>query len=409
MMAQVMIQFSDGVCGGVDQVGSLRVSTTKKTVTLVSLILVAAVAAVLIARTISAPGLSDDNKVEVVFGAVLPLTGEVANWGQDSAKGIELAIKQANAESTMYRFSVTFEDSKGQASEAVAATRKLVTIDKAVAIIGDNVSGPTVAIVPVADGFGVPVISPSASSPKLTGMSRYFFRVFPSNSAEGSFMADFAAEKLGAESVAILYINNDFGVGLQEVFEASFKEIGGSVGNVFGYNEDETDFRPFLTRVLSARPDAVYVAGYYKDGGAILRQAEELGLDVPFLGSTTFEDPQLLSIAGRAAEGLIYPVSTGYDATSTDANVADFQEAFRDQFSQDPGLVAALAYDCAVILTNAVEGSGPTASEIRDQMAATTSFIGATGEMTFDEHGDVHKPIYLRTVRDGAFVAWPAN
>lgn len=342
----------------------------------------------------------------VKIGAVLPLTGDVASWGEDSSNGINLAIEIANHSSKKYAFSVVYEDSKGSAAEAVSAARKLTSVDKVVAIIGDNVSGPTIALVPIADKAKIPVISPSASSPKLSGMSKYFFRVYPSDTVEGSYMAKVARETLGLKRVVILFVTNDFGTGLRDVFQKSFEDTGGAVVESLGYNEDETDFRPYLTKAKAANPDGVYLAGYFKDGGAILKQARELGIESRFLGSTTHEDPQLITIGQDAANGLVYPFSTGYDEQSTEEAVVTFQEAFKRKYNKPPGLVAALGYDCARVTIAAVEKAGPQSESIRKEFAATQKFPGASGEITFDANGDVHKAVHLKTVKDGKFVLW---
>lgn len=343
-------------------------------------------------------------KTSVTFGTILPLSGEVANWGHDSSNGIELALDQANSRSSKYDFHVVYEDSKGQAAQAVAAAHKLININKVLAIIGDNVSGPTIAIVSIAAAAKVPVISPSASSPKLSGMSKFFFRVYPSDTAEGGFMAKIAASTLKLKKIAILYINNDFGVGLRDVFSQRFSALGGEITSALGYDVDETDFRPYLTRIKEQSPDGVYLAGYFKDAGAILRQAKELGLKVQFLGSTTDEDPQLIAIAGDAANGLVYPYSTGYDPNSANLKVVEFNTAFRKKFGRAPGVATALGYDSAELLIAAVEQKGPSNLAIRDFLSATKNYQGITGTMTFDEAGDVHKPILLKTVKDGKFV-----
>jgi branched-chain amino acid transport system substrate-binding protein len=340
----------------------------------------------------------------VTFGAILPLTGDVSNWGHDSSEGIRLAIEAANRGSTSYEYRVIFEDSKGSGAEAVAAARKLITVDKVSAIIGDNISGPTVAMVPIVNDAKVPLISPSASTPKLTGMSPYFFRVYPSDTAEGSYMAEIAATRLHAKSIGILFINNDFGIGLRDVFSNTFKAKGGTILAALPYNSDETNFRPYIAQMRSQHPDAIYLAGYYQDGGSIMKQAKEMGLSVPILGSTTHEDPRLLTIAGDAAEGFLYPFSTGYDAQSSSQAVLKFNDSFTSKYRKSPGLVAALGYDCAVLLVTAVEKENPSPESIRSFLAKTHGFEGASGVMDFDANGDVHKPIRLKTVRNGKFV-----
>ena len=362
------------------------------------------VTALLFVLTIAGCRRDESGKDLVTFGAVVPLTGDVASWGEDTSNGAALAVDLANQTSTEYRYKVVFEDSKGNGAQAVAGVRKLINLDKVVALIGDNISGPTIAMVPVVDSAKVPLISPSASSPKLSGMSTYFFRVYPSDSAEGAFMAQVAHDKLDLRSVAILYINNEFGVGLGDVFGSTFAKKGGTIPLELGYNEDETDFRPYLTRIKSANPDGVYLGGYYQDGGSILKQARELGLDSQFLGSTTHEDPRLLTIAGNAAEGFVYPFSTGYDEGSQAEAVVEFQHAFETKFSKKPGLVTALGYDCANLLIDAVEKVGPNSERVRDYLAGVHGYQGATGEMSFDANGDIHKPVRLKTLKNGRFV-----
>lgn len=341
---------------------------------------------------------------QVTFGAILPLTGDVANWGEESRQGIDLALEEANRQSTKYRFQVVFEDSKGSGSQAVAAARKLTGVDHVLAIIGDNISGPTLALVPIADAAKVPVLSPSASSPKLSGISPFFFRVYPSDAAEGAFIGNVAAENMKLKRIAVLFINNDFGKGLRDVFTGVFTSHGGTVVESLGYNEDEADFRPYLIKAKRAKPDALYLAGYYKDGGTILRQAKELGIEAQMLGSTTHQDPQLIEIAGDAADGFVYPYSTGFDKDSTARAVTEFQKSFRSKHRKEPGLVTALGYDCAKLLTAAVEAGGADGTAVRTYLADLRDFQGATGTLSFDRNGDVHKLIRLKRVSNGRFI-----
>lgn len=347
-----------------------------------------------------------DSKQKVEIGAVLPLTGDVANYGQDTKAGVDLAVDIANRESKKYEFEIVYEDSKGLAKEGVLATQKLVNTDKVPAIIGDNVSAPTMAIVPITDKTKVVLLSPSASSPELSGISKYFFRVYPSDTAEGSFMAETAYNKLHLRSVAVLYVNNDFGVGLRHVFSKEFAALGGNIAIAEGYSQGQTDFRTILTTAKDKNPDALYLAGYYKDGGLILKQARELGFTTPMLGATTHEDPQLIAIAGNAAEGLVYPYSTGYDPQSQRDVVKEFIGQFKNRYKKDPGLIAALGYDCANLLVKAVEDEGTSPEAIRTYLTKAKDFPGAAGNISFDEKGDVHKPILLKTVRDGAFTSY---
>jgi branched-chain amino acid transport system substrate-binding protein len=219
-------------------------------------------------------------------------------------------------------------------------------------------------------------------------------------------MAQTAARQFGLKRVSIMYINNDFGVGLRNVFSSTFGSLGGQITEAIGYNDDETNFRPYLARIKASAPDGIYLAGYYNDGGSILRQAKEAGISAQFLGATTHEDPRLINAAKDAANGFVYPASAGYDEHSTAAPVIGFQKAYRTKYGKAPGFVAALGYDCFDLLAAAVEARGPEREAIRSFLAGIKGYQGASGEISFDANGDVHKPVFLKTVRGGNFVRW---
>lgn len=339
----------------------------------------------------------------VRIGAVLPLTGDVAAYGKDSKDGIDLAVELANKSQTQYKFEVSYEDSRGDPKTAVTALQSLLSAKSPVAVIGENITSSTAAMIPVIDRAKVLLISPSASAPNLSGTSQYFFRVFPSDSEEGAFVVEAVAKRFPNGRVCIVYVNNDYGVGLKNIFEAKAKQNNISVTGSFGYEKASTDFKAILAKVKALGVDAVYMPGYYQDGGLLLKQAKELGIAAQFYGSTAQEDPKLLEIAENAAEGFQYPVSTGFEMTSEDSSVKKFIADFTSKFQKDPGLVSSLGYDCANILVSGVIKNGPTADGIRNYVLNTKDIPGAAGVMNFDDRGDVHKPIILKIVKDGKF------
>ena len=281
--------------------------------------------------------------------------------------------------------------------------QQLLTDNEIKAVIGENISSSTLAMVPIIDRRGVILISPSASTPKLTGKSKYFFRVFPSDVGEGAFIADKVYEQHPDGKVCIMYYNNDYGLGLTDVFRKEADKIGLKILEIFPYAQDEADFKTILTKVKQQKPDAVYIAGYYRDAGNILKQSKEFNIEASFWGATTMEDPQLLTIAGEAAEGFKYPVSTGYDPNDNSNEVQEFIKLFQEQYKKDPGLVAALGYDCAKLLIDAIKTKEYSPDKIREFFLELKNYPGAAGKMTFDENGDVHKPIVLKVIEDGEF------
>ena len=189
-----------------------------------------------------------DKTDQIVIGAVLPLSGEVASYGNDSKEGIDLALEIANKNQDKFHFVVKYQDSQGDPKTAVTSLQQLLTDGDIKAFIGENISSSTLAMVPIIDRKGIILISPSASTPKLTGASKYFFRVFPSDVAEGSFVANKIDEQHPNGKVCIMYFNNDYGLGLTNVFKDEATNIGLNVSAVFAYAQDATNFKRFFRK-----------------------------------------------------------------------------------------------------------------------------------------------------------------
>ncbi len=346
---------------------------------------------------------NDTEKGVITIGAVLPLTGDVAAYGVGSKEGIDLAVEMANGKSNSLHFKVIYQDSMSAPKSAVNATEQLFLIEKPIAIIGENTSSSTGAIIPVIDRKKTLLISPSASAPNLSGASPYFFRVFPSDVAEGKFIARLISSAHEGTNIAVIYLNNDYGLGLKDIFLEEGKERNLKIVGDFGYDPDVKDFRPILAKVKSLNPDIIYIPSYYEDGGLLIKQIREVGIQAQLFGATTHEDPKLLSIAGNAAEGFKYPISTGFNLKDENPYVQDFIEAFTKKYGKEPGLLAALGYDCAQLIIKGSQSNGPTTNGIREFILKTSNIPGAAGTMNFDEKGDVHKPIILRQVKNGRF------
>jgi len=337
---------------------------------------------------------------DIKIGAILPLTGDGATLGQDCKNGIDLAMAQVNKPSKT-RIKVLYEDSQGKPDQAVSAYNKLVGSNIKV-IIGDLFSAPTLAIAPLADRDKVFVFSPGASNPKLSGASKYVFRNYPSDNFEGKLIAKYAKEH-SLNRVAVLFPTNDYGVGLKDVFQEYFQNLGGSIALLESYDDNVTDFRSPLLKVKAARDkiDALYLPGYYGTIGRIAVQAKELGLNVQMLSNVGVEDPKLLEIASNAVEGLIY-TAPAVDLSSPDSTIQNFVRSYKATFSKDPGFPAAHGYDTAKILLSLIKERGIDPDLIREGLLAD-QFIGVTGKMTYTQKGDVIKPFVLKTVVERQF------
>jgi branched-chain amino acid transport system substrate-binding protein len=344
---------------------------------------------------------SDARQISV--GVVLPLTGDGAKYGAAARKAIELAFSAVNSaggvNGTPLR--AIYEDSQGKPQQGVSALQKLIAFDRVPAVIGDLFSSVTLAMAPVAESNRVVVLSPTSSAPAITNAGDYIFRNCASDEFEGAAMAEAATSRLGIKRVAILYVNNDYGVGIVTVFRKKFLERGGTIVAEEAFLQGASDFRAQLTRLRSVPSDAIYIVGY-KELGQALKQATELGLKRQFLSTVMFEDLEILRVAGPAADGVVYS-ARAYDPQNTDPRTQAFVSGFRARYGETPDIFAAFAYDSANVMARAMETGGPTSEGIKKALYSIKDFQGVCGPVTFDENGDVSQPAFLKTVRNGAF------
>jgi branched-chain amino acid transport system substrate-binding protein len=342
----------------------------------------------------------------ITIGAILPLSGNGAKYGEAARKGIELAREEINSRNRIRgkMLNVVYEDSQGDPRRAVDAFRKLTSVDHVPAVIGDLFSSATLAVAPLANESKVVLLSPTSSAPELTGAGPFVFRNVASDVFEGSVMASFAQENLKIDRVAILYINNAYGLGIEKVFKTSFTERGGHIVAEEAFPEGATDFRSQLTKIRSANPEAVYIVGY-RELGPLLKQAYEIGFRKQFLSTVMFEDPENLRVAGRAAEGVIYS-ARAYDSQSGEPAIQTFVSAFQQKYGQVPDIFAALSYDATKILALAMERNGFQPDDIRQGLLGIKNFPGVAGLTSFDKNGDVIQPAMIKIVQNGTFVRY---
>lgn len=341
---------------------------------------------------------SDEQSRKTQIGVILPLTGSGAVWGQNAKKGIDLAVEEINRQGGVggNDVEVIYEDSQTLPKFAVAALNKHIDVNQVEACIVDMVSSNVLAMAPVANREEVVLISPGASSPKITHAGSFVFRNWPSDALQGELNAQHAYEKMRARTASILFINNEYGVGLQSVFSAEFTRLGGTIEVVESFEQGASDFRSSLTKLKATPTDVLYILAYPKEWPLILVQAKELGINVPILGTETTEDPTIIENAGDAANGVIYSVPE--KPSQTDERVAHFLEAFREKYGEEPGITADAAYDAVYLLVDAIRENGYDGPRIRDYLLTVKNYHGAAGATTFDENGDCIKPFIFKRI-----------
>ncbi|GAG00492.1 unnamed protein product, partial [marine sediment metagenome] len=222
---------------------------------------------------------------EIKIGAIMPLTGELATYGEPVKNGMELAVEEINAKGgingTLLR--IIFEDDLGDPKTAVSAFNKLIDSEKVPIILGPLTSGASMATAPVAERRKVVQLSTIAGTIKLKYAGDYIFRVFASDELQAKAIVDKAIDIFGSKKAAILYINNAYGQGIKEITENRYIERGGQLVAIESFNESDKDFRTQLIKIKNVKPDLIFCLSYWKEGALILVQAKELGIDTKFL------------------------------------------------------------------------------------------------------------------------------
>ena len=342
------------------------------------------------------------------IGSVLPLTGDIGIWGQKLKKGIDLAVEKINKEGGVnnHKLEVIYEDDQNKAELSVSSLRKLITVDKVPAIIGPFGGSPVFAMAPIVGKEKIVLMSPCASNPKAIKASEYIFSVWVPDIFEGEVLADFVAQKLNLKKAALLYVIDDYGLGLKEIFTGRLEGHGGKVMAAEAFNLGDSDFRTQLTKVWSKKPEVIYMIGYYKEMAGILRQAKELAVKTQFLAAVGFREEKTLDLAGDTAEGVIFTIA-GFDRNSKEKAVYEYVTSWKKKYpDQLAGFLSAHGYDALQFVAAGIQEGGYDGPKIREALVTMKDFPGATGKMTFNEYGGVSKEMQIMTVRDGKYVAY---
>lgn len=344
-------------------------------------------------------------KGEVKIGAILPLTGPSAIYGQYIKRGIDLAIDETNATGGINGDSlkIVYEDDQAQPKFAVAAISKLAEVEHIPIVIGPWASSCVMAIAPIAEKTKT-VVMAIAISPEISKAGDYIFRIQPSAQLYAEALAPYLFDEAGVRKLAILYVNNDFGVSQAASMRHYFESRGGKIVLEKGFPSGTTDFRAELAELRDVSPDAVFVPAY-TEVALFLKQAREMRIHSLFAASVPFENPDILRIAGSAAEGVVYPYHYAPDPTNEQDRV--FRAKFTQRYAEEPDGFAALAYDATRIIVTVMRTRGTSPDQIKEGLYGVRDFMGVTGKTTFDSNGDVIKPIIIKTVTNGHFVAVP--
>ena len=366
-------------------------------------------AIILVCALIAGVGLGCKAKAGVVnLGGIFPMSGASATFGTSSKNGVDMAVGEFNTAGGAVvggvKTTINYinEDDTGLPEVGASAAQMLINQDKVIGIIGAVMSKVSLAIAPIAQAAGVPEISPTSTNTKVTLVGDYIFRACFIDPFQGTVMANYAYNTLKVKTAAVLYDNgNDYNKGLAEYFKAGFEKLGGKVVAYEAFTDEQktVDYKPQLTKIKAASPEFLYLPNYYGSVALQLKQAREMGLNVPAGGGDGWDSPDLVKIGGAAVEGGVF--SNHFSKDDPSPKVQAFVAAYTAKYGEAPDALAALAYDAAGLFLDAFKTAGSIkGSDIRDAMKNTT-FVGISGAYKFDENRDPIKAAVILQIKNG--------
>jgi len=342
----------------------------------------------------------------IKVGEFASLTGKEATFGTSSHEGTLLAVEQINAAGGVLgkKLELLTEDDQTKAGEPANAVNKLISKDGVIAILGEVASSRSLEAAPICQQSQIPMISPASTNPTVTQQGDYIFRVCFNDLFQGGALANFASSTLNAKKVAILTdVKSDYSKGLAKSFKEKYTSNGGKVGIELDFNGGDKDFKGQLTAIKADAPDAIFLPGYYNDVALICIQAKQLGLNIPIFGGDGWESESLLTIGKDAMEGHYF--STHCSPDQGNPEMAAFVDAYKKRFNgKTPDAMAVLGYDSALVLADAIKRAGTTDSaKLRDAIAETKDFNGASGKFYLNENRDAVKALVFIQIKDGKF------
>ncbi len=347
----------------------------------------------------------------IKMGSVMRLTIG-AEHGIPCARGVEMAVAEVNKAGGINGRQVVLvgEDEKDSPAAAVSAVQKLINVDKVVAMVGPMTSGAMMAAGKTADDAKVVAVTPTATTPKLSGYGAYLYRGCSRIDKQAEVLTDYVAKNWKPKTVGIFFSNEPYGKGCAELFTKFFEKHGIKVVATESFNRGARDFKSELTKIKAANPDILFIPGYTPETAPAAAQARQLGMNQKILGVYGDMDPVYIQLAGKAAEGHVIGVEydENYDTPKNKKFKQDYEELVKKNKDPYNIMFAALSYDAASMILEGMKKNGPTAEGVKKFLDEMKDFDGVTGKLSFDKTHDVARAgtlgVYIVEVKGGKYV-----
>ena len=338
------------------------------------------------------------------IGFLAPISGFQASFGIDALNGARLAVDEIDLQGGVlgHPINLIVKDTESQTEKTGAVVSELIDTDKVAALIGEITTDRTLVAAPIAQEREIPLITPGATNDKITAAGNFVFRACYTDAFQAAVMAKFA-RSLDVENAAILFdASNPYGNDLKDAFKAEFLKQGGAVVAEESYRAGDADFSAQLNAIKLKNPDSIFLPSYYAEAALIIKQARQLGIDVPFLGTDGWDSNEFLKIGGTAVNNCYF--ACHFSSEHLSDKVSAFNDAYLAKFQSPPPPLAALAYDAVWLIADALQRAGSAEpAALRDALAGTKDFSGVTGIITMDEARNPKKPGIIIRVQDGKF------
>ena len=337
----------------------------------------------------------ENNTIKI--GAIFPLTGDAAAWGIPPRNGAKLAVDEINKTGGINgkKIKLVIEDDACDATKAVNAANKLISIDNPVAIVGAVCSGSTLAIAPYANKNKIVLISPASTDPAISNAGDYLFRDIPSDEYRAKVFAQYIVSN-GHRKAAILYINNQPGKSAEQNFTKYFERDGGRVNITESYDAQTNDVITQLTKIRNAKSDFILSISQINDAVIVMKNIKELNIKTPiYFLSEALDDPSVRKNAGNAADGVTFITF----AKTKNKEHEDFLLKYKKKYGKDPGVFASEAFDAVNILAKVCSTMKEiTGENIKNALYKIQNYQGASGNISFDKNGDVEKALAIKKI-----------
>ncbi len=337
----------------------------------------------------------------IKIGFNVPLTGFAAADGLSARNGAELALEQINSSGGINgdMLELVVYDDQASPKEAVPIAQKLIEKDNVIAAVSGSYSGSTRAAAGIFQESGVPYISAYAIHPDITRAGDYVFRTSFVGEVQGRAGAKLIGETLGLKKVAVVTLKNDFGQSLAAGFKEGAEIFGLEIVAEYEYSIKDRQFGPIVSKIRADKPDVIYASGYFFTAGPLVSQLRAAGIDVPVIGQEGYDSQKFIDIAGAASEGTI--ITTSLDRDSSAAETQDFIASFEESSGQKADMVAASAHTAIKVLAAALQSAGTSDRKAIRDAIATTKLTASTGDISFNDLGEVQKSVQVQVVKDG--------